>query len=100
MKVTIKPEAALLYKEEMELEDGDYLRLYVRIGGVGSGGYSIGVGKEKPEADAYVLQEQGIYFFVNPQDQWYLDGMIISYDSKIDLLHFENPNIYDVTNPR
>ncbi|RSL33297.1 hypothetical protein D7Z54_11785 [Salibacterium salarium] len=99
MELTIKPGAALLYKEEMDLEDGEYLRLFVRIGGVGSGGYSIGVSIEKPEAEAYVLQEKGIYFFVNPQDQWYLNGMTISYDKTIDLLEFENPKIYDVTNP-
>ncbi|RSL29818.1 hypothetical protein D7Z54_29130 [Salibacterium salarium] len=100
MELTIKPEAARLYKEEMDLEDEEYLRLFVRIGGVGSGGYSIGVSKEKPEAGAYTLQEKGIFFFVNPQDQWYLDGMTISYDKTIDLLQFENPKIYDVTNPK
>ncbi|SFL74060.1 iron-sulfur cluster biosynthesis family protein [Salibacterium qingdaonense] len=97
---TVKKEAARLYKQEMELEEGDYVRLFVRVGGVGSGGYSMGVAKEKPEAGSDVLQADGIYFFVNPQDQWYMNGMVISYDPQIDLLTFENPNIQDVTNPR
>ncbi|SDH02447.1 Uncharacterized protein YneR [Alteribacillus persepolensis] len=100
MDLTITSEAAQLYKEEMDLRNGDYIRLFVRIGGVGSGGFSVGVAQEKPEADAYVLQAEGVLFFVNPQDQWYLDGMTISYDKKIDYLSFDNPKIYDVTNPR
>ncbi|MFB5663105.1 HesB/YadR/YfhF family protein [Alteribacillus sp. HJP-4] len=99
MQLTLTKEAAALYKEEMSLADGAYVRLFVRIGGVGSGGFSIGVGKEKPEAEAYTLQVEGILFFVNPQDQWYLDGMTISYDPSIDYLHFENPNFHDVINP-
>ncbi|SFP97862.1 iron-sulfur cluster biosynthesis family protein [Salibacterium halotolerans] len=96
----ITEDAARLYKQEMELTDGDYVRLFVRVGGVGSGGYSMGVAKEKPEAGSAVLQVDGIYFFVNPQDQWYMDGMVVSYDAQIDLLTFENPNIQDLTNPR
>ncbi|MFB4164220.1 HesB/YadR/YfhF family protein [Alteribacillus sp. JSM 102045] len=100
MDLTITPEAARHYKEEMDLKESDHLRLFVRIGGVGSGGFSIGVAKEKPEAEAYVLQEEGISFFVNPQDKWYLDGMTISYDKTIDFLQYENPKIYDVINPK
>ncbi|MGY4689952.1 iron-sulfur cluster biosynthesis family protein [Salibacterium sp. K-3] len=96
----IKEEAAAMYKQEMELNEGDYLRLFVRVGGVGSGGFSLGVAKEKPEAGSDVLQACGIYFFVNPQDQWYMDGMVVSYEPGIDLLSFENPKIEDVTNPR
>lgn len=45
MKVTLTDSAASLYINEIPLSKGDTLRLYVRIGGIGSGGFSVGVMK-------------------------------------------------------
>ncbi|WP_018922380.1 iron-sulfur cluster biosynthesis family protein [Salsuginibacillus kocurii] len=101
MNLTITTEAASHYKEEMELAEGDILRLFCRVGGVGSGGFSIGVTVEQEvPADAYSVQVEGITFVVHESDAWYLDGMVIDYNQDLDYLHFENKKIGDVINPR
>lgn len=99
MHVSISEAAALHYQKEMGMQAGDYLRLFVRVGGVGSGGFSIGVSRELPEDTAYILEKSGIQFFVNPQDQWYIDGMDITYDETIDYLNFSNPRMENTAHP-
>ncbi|WP_353626224.1 hypothetical protein [Bacillus sp. JCM 19041] len=47
MKLIITERAANFYKKEMDLNSGDILRLYVRVGGIGSGGFSIGIMHEQ-----------------------------------------------------
>ncbi|WP_035186308.1 HesB/YadR/YfhF family protein [Alteribacter aurantiacus] len=99
MDMTISPRAALLYKQEMNLEDSDALRLYVRVGGIGSGGFSVGVTKELPESQEYSLEVEGITFYVSQDDEWYFDGMEIDFNEDRGEVQFSNPNIEDVTNP-
>lgn len=99
MNVTITEKAVQLYKKEMELNDGDILRLYVRVGGVGSGGFSVGVTKDAPTENAYVTNVGGIGFFVEEEDFWYLDGMTIDYDDDLNYVTFQNANIKDLDNP-
>ncbi|MFC5711824.1 iron-sulfur cluster biosynthesis family protein [Thalassorhabdus alkalitolerans] len=99
MDFTISSEAAKHYKKEMELKEGDAVRLFVRVGGVGSGGFSIGVAKETPSPTSFQVTKEGVTFFVTEEDQWYVDGMTISYEPGIDYFHFENPKIKDVINP-
>ncbi|WP_298785758.1 HesB/YadR/YfhF family protein [uncultured Marinococcus sp.] len=99
MQMTITEEAGRHYKQEMDLGDGASVRLFVRIGGVGSGGFSIGVEPGEPSGPSYQTEAGGVRFFVEPQDQWYLDGMTISYHPAIDYLHFDNPRLGDTDHP-
>lgn len=99
MDVTIKNEAVQLYKKEMGLKEGDALRLYVRVGGCGSGGFSVGVTKDQPSPTSYIQTIEGISFFVEEEDFWYLNGMTIGFDPDLQFVTFENPAIKDVDNP-
>ncbi len=99
MELQISKKAVDLYKSEMDLKAGDSLRLYVRVGGCGSGGFSVGVAKEQPSKNAYVTTVDGIQFFVAEEDFWYLNGMVIDFDEDLNYVTFENPNINDLDNP-
>ncbi|WP_227936296.1 iron-sulfur cluster biosynthesis family protein [Alkalihalobacillus deserti] len=100
MKLTITDSAALLYKEEIPLQDGDTIRLYVRVGGVGSGGFSVGIMKEDSPTDtSFTIIKQGITFFVTEDDFWYLDGMKIQYNEDTGFLDFQNPQFTQLDHP-
>ncbi|MGO4886444.1 HesB/YadR/YfhF family protein [Anaerobacillus sp. MEB173] len=100
MEMTITDAAAQLYIEEMDLQKNDSLRLFVRVGGCGSGGFSVGVTKETPQSSSYLLEKKGVNFFVNEEDFWYMDGMTIDYNNDLSYLTFDNPKIEDVVNPK
>ncbi|MFC0560002.1 iron-sulfur cluster biosynthesis family protein [Halalkalibacter alkalisediminis] len=99
MQLTITDSAALLYKKEIPLYDGDTIRLYVRVGGVGSGGFSVGIMKDLPTDTSFKIQKQGITFFVTEDDFWYLDGMTIQYDEDTGYLDFSNPRFSQLDHP-
>lgn len=99
MNLTITDEAMFFYKREMNLNEGDKLHLYVRVGGVGSGGFSAGITHGEPELDAQVLVKEGIEFCVSDEDVWYFDGMTIDYDADYDAVTYDNPSIQNTTNP-
>lgn len=99
MQLTISEKAVNLYKQEMGLKEGDSIRLYVRVGGCGSGGFSVGVGKDKPSHTSYITVVNGIQFFVEEEDFWYLNGMTIDFDDDLNYVTFENSNIKDMDNP-
>ncbi|MBU8906070.1 iron-sulfur cluster biosynthesis family protein [Desertibacillus haloalkaliphilus] len=99
MKFTITDEAARFYKEEIPLQPGESLRFYVRVGGVGSGGFSVGVMKEQPSESSYIIEKQDAKFFVTEDDFWYLDGMTIDYNDDMDFVSFENSAIDDLNHP-
>ncbi|WP_059105682.1 iron-sulfur cluster biosynthesis family protein [Shouchella shacheensis] len=100
MNLEITPKAASFYKQEMDLQKGDTLRLYVRVGGVGSGGFSVGIMRDDdPSASAYVLERESITFFVTEDDFWYLDEMMIDYDEDLDMVVFNQPRFDDLHHP-
>ncbi|GEL07901.1 iron-sulfur cluster biosynthesis family protein [Salisediminibacterium halotolerans] len=101
MNLTITNEAVQFYKQELNLADNDTLTLYVRVGGVGSGGFSAGLSRGRPDHSAvYKHEEQGIIFYIAEDDAWYFDGMTIDYDADFDAVTYNNPRIDDVTNPK
>ncbi|TMW73378.1 iron-sulfur cluster biosynthesis family protein [Alteribacter natronophilus] len=99
MKLNVTREAADLYKKEMNLREEDSLRLFVRVGGVGSGGFSAGVTRDIPGGPCHSVEVSGITFYVTGDDLWYFDGMTVDYDEDLDEVTFTNPVIGDVSNP-
>ncbi|WP_026671911.1 iron-sulfur cluster biosynthesis family protein [Alkalihalobacterium bogoriense] len=99
MKLTITKRAANFYINEIPLQKDDALRLFVRVGGVGSGGFSVGVQKDVPQPTSYTIVQEGILFFVNEDDFWYIDGMTIDYNEDINLMTFDNPNWTNIDHP-
>lgn len=86
MKLVVEKTAARWYKSEMELTDGDYVRIYVRLGGCGSvhPGLSLGVIKEPPRNIGISEVVDGITYFIESDNLWYLENksLRISFDEK------------------
>jgi uncharacterized protein YneR len=76
MNFEVSKEAAEWYKNEMDLEQGDYVRYYVQLyGGIPTvhPNYSLGVsiGKEGNIAIKDVVE--GITFYFDDEDSWFLE---------------------------
>ncbi|MFD0962013.1 HesB/YadR/YfhF family protein [Paenibacillus chungangensis] len=86
MKLTVEQAAAKWYKDGMELRDGDHLRIFVRLGGCGSvhPGLSLGVMKDDPLRPGLSQRVEGITFYMEEDNLWYLDNkeLRISFDDK------------------
>ncbi len=80
VNIQITPAAAAFYREEMGLTSNQALRLFVRIGGFGSGGYCVGVQMDRPHRRDIRIQVSGVTFLINPDDMWYMEGLIIDHD--------------------
>jgi len=75
MKLIVEQQAARWYKQEMDLSEGDSLRIFVRLGGCGSvhPGLSLGIVKEEPRNPGLVTLVEGIQFFLEEDNVWYVD---------------------------
>ena len=76
MKLSVEPNAARWYKEELGLSDGDQLRVFVRLGGCGSvqPGLSLGIMKDESRRPGLRQEAEGLVFFMEEDQLWYLDG--------------------------
>ncbi|MCM3749197.1 hypothetical protein M3223_17710 [Paenibacillus pasadenensis] len=76
MKLVVEPEAARWYKRELGLNDGDQLRVFVRLGGCGSvqPGLSLGIMKDESRSPGLRETAEGLVFFMEEDQLWYLDG--------------------------
>ncbi|WP_249869651.1 HesB/YadR/YfhF family protein [Oceanobacillus saliphilus] len=75
MKLDISSEAANWYKEELDIEDAEELRFFVRYGGVGGKipGFSLGIKKDQPLSVHTSSTVEGITFFIEDSDLWYFE---------------------------
>lgn len=76
MKLVVEPEAARWYKRELGLEDGEQLRVFVRLGGCGSvqPGLSLGIMKDESRSPGLREEQEGLVFFMEEDQLWYLDA--------------------------
>jgi len=76
MNIHVTKEAAIWYKEELELTTPAQIRLFPRYGGVGGiiPGFSIGINNDQPKAIYASTTVEDIQFFVEEQDSWYFEG--------------------------
>lgn len=83
MKLHISEKAAAWYKDEMTLNEGDYVRFFARYGGFSTiqPGFSLGVSAEMPDETGVEVVIDGIHFYVEKNDLWYFD----SHDFYVDL---------------
>jgi uncharacterized protein YneR len=93
MSLNVEQSAAQWYKREMSLEEGDHLRIFVRLGGSGSyqPGFSLGVMKDSPRKPAFKQVVEGIIFYLEEDNVWYLDNkeLRIRFDEKQDDIWME-----------
>ncbi|PRO64425.1 HesB/YadR/YfhF family protein [Alkalicoccus urumqiensis] len=83
MNLKVTERAASFYQKEMQLQESDGLYFYLRVGGMGSGGFSAGVTGSRPDIDYETIQTGGITVYIAETDRWYFDGMTIDYDPDI-----------------
>jgi uncharacterized protein YneR len=76
MNIHISKDALEWFKEEMLVNEGEYVRFYVRYGGSSPlhDSFSLGVTKEEPIEAGELIEVDGRLFFVEERDLWYFDG--------------------------
>lgn len=87
MQITISDKVVQWYKEDLALNEGDFVKFYVRYGGFNSfiKGFSLGVEKAKPEQAHTQTKKDGITFFMEDSDTWYLNNkdLIIDFNEQL-----------------
>lgn len=68
----------------MGLKDGDCLRFFVKYGGNNPfhPNFSLGVAKQEPEDIAISQMQEGITFFFEKEDEWFIEGLELMVDLK------------------
>lgn len=80
MNMLISPEAAAWFKRELNLRNGDYVRLFPRYssGGGLHPGFSLGIATEPPGRPAVRAEQDSLIFYMEEQDLWYMEGYSLS----------------------
>lgn len=83
MKIFITEQAIQWFKDEMDLQEGAYIRFFARYGGSNPfhEGYSIGMNTDTPINSIVNYEQDGFHFFIEEDDVWFFDG----HDFKVDV---------------
>lgn len=86
MNITISPAAMRTFTNDWGFTDGDFVRIYVRYGGHSTvhEGYSLGIAKEAPKAIGVSTTLEGVTYYVEQDDLWYLNGKDLTIDYRQD----------------
>lgn len=92
MEILLSNEAMDWFRNEMEVEDGDYIRFYARYGGSSPfhEGFSLGMNREIPhEMGVHVIVE-GVHFYIEKADAWFFNEhhLIVQVDKNLDELSY------------
>lgn len=92
MTLTIEPTALDWFRSELNVQQGEFVRFFVRIGGCSTvqTGFSLGVAKEVPKEIGISTTIDGITFYMEKEDAWYLNeqNLQVSYNSSRDEIEF------------
>ncbi|WP_025026460.1 HesB/YadR/YfhF family protein [Caldalkalibacillus mannanilyticus] len=93
MKLTVTPAAIECFKEQWGFKEGQHIRFFARYGGCGSvqASFSMGIAQEEPKEIALSTVEQGMIFYVEQEDMWYLNGqnLHVDYQPETEEIHFQ-----------
>jgi uncharacterized protein YneR len=94
MNFKVSSDAANWFIDELDLEKGDYVHFFVKLyGGISTAhpDYYLGLSVEK-DGDTHIKDEvEGITFYFNSQDSWFLD----EYDLKVEMGNDEVEYIFN-----
>ncbi len=94
--IEISKDAANWFKKELGLQEGQAVRLFARYsaGGKIHPGFSLGIQVEEPVFPGISSKVEGITFFMEEHDQWYLDGhnLKVVYNAAEDDIDYEYEN--------
>lgn len=76
MKLIVDEAAVRWMKQEMNVKQGETMRIYVKLGGHASlqPGYSLGISRDVPQNPGLLQEADGVTFFMEADQLWYLDG--------------------------
>ncbi|MEO2213007.1 Fe-S cluster assembly protein HesB [Paenibacillus amylolyticus] len=70
------------FKNEWELEENQYVRIYAKYVGGGSDAFTIGINASATPVDPALVQSiGGFHFFVEKTDAWILQDELLQIDS-------------------
>lgn len=97
MKLGINESAMNWFKKEMGIQSGDFVRFYARYGGFSTQhpSFSLGVSKELPNQMGTHTVMDGVTFYVEHDDMWYLDNvdLMVDYNKEKDELLFDYKSV-------
>ena len=75
MEIKLSKEAMQWFRQEMEVESGDYIRFYARYGGSSPfhEGFSLGMTREQPHEIGVETVIDDIHFFIEKSDEWFFN---------------------------
>lgn len=90
--IEVTNEAANWYKKELDLEAGAAVRFFVRYssGGTIHPGFSLGIQVEQPTTPGYVSRVEGVTFYIEESDLWFLSDhtMKVNYSEALDDIEY------------
>lgn len=93
MNIIVTDEAKQWFHDEMDIENGDYIRFYARYGGSSPfhEGFSLGMTRDEPVEIGTETVVDGATYFIEERDLWFFNdhNLRISVDPKLDELHYE-----------
>lgn len=93
MKIVISEEALSWFKNEMEVQHGDYIRFYARYGGSSPfhEAFSLGLNREQPHDIGVETVIDGIHFFIEKADEWFFNNhdLHVSINPETDELKYD-----------
>lgn len=93
MNISFSDDALQWFKEEMQIEEGDFIRFYVRYGGSSPlhDSFSLGVNKEEPIDVGAKTSIEGTTFFVEENDLWFFSGhdLFVNFNEKLEEPSYE-----------
>ncbi|KMY53860.1 hypothetical protein AC623_07650 [Bacillus sp. FJAT-27231] len=93
MNIQVGEKARAWFKNEMDVNQGDYVRFFVRYGGSSPlhEGFSLGVSKDEPMEIGVKSELDGAVYFIEQKDLWYFDGhdLRVNYNEKLDEPEYE-----------
>lgn len=90
--LTVTQEAAAWLSKELSLTRGDFLRFYTMLYGNAASihpNFSLGLSKETPSRIGLQTVMDGITYYIEENDRWYVDGHQLTVDVRDDELQYD-----------
>ncbi|GMK48282.1 MULTISPECIES: HesB/YadR/YfhF family protein [Paenibacillus] len=88
MKMSVTSAATALFKQEWGFKNNDSVRIFVRYSGGGEDAFAFGIMKDTARYPAVSTVEDGITFYMEENDAWYMDGKDLTIDCRNDNIVF------------
>ncbi|MGA4518385.1 HesB/YadR/YfhF family protein [Solibacillus silvestris] len=96
MEIKLSEKALNWFKQEMEVERGDFIRFYARYGGSSPfhEGFSLGMTREQPHEIGVETVVEGIHYYIEKSDEWFFNEhhLVVDVDNSSDELRYSYEN--------